>query len=287
MVDMSSERSMSGLAVRCVAVESLRFLTLVLEAVRPTVVALIAGNPKFAKSHTDFCASFFARAPTIVDQALYLMYSAAPAAMYSPMGFVASAVAKASYNGKQPPEESNRYVSILVNELKRVWQRMEALRALADGESSMADGIALPRASMEALWVHISARCSESLLEGFATVRTCSVSGRGLMAMDLTALYRGIRNIHPLDSAIVAAEHPLTPRHGQAYVGAYINAYYEEEEGELLSWIQQHVHEYRYAHFDTLIACGVGRKMKKKKLKGIQDIVASMCRGPGVLSRTP
>ena len=122
MVGVRSDQSLCGLAVRCVAVESLRFLTLVLEAVKPTVVALIAGNPKFAKSHTDFCASFFSRAPTIVDQALYLMYSAAPAALYSPMGFVASSVAKASFNGKQPPEESNRYVSVLINELKRVWE---------------------------------------------------------------------------------------------------------------------------------------------------------------------
>ena len=63
-----------------------------------------------------------------------------------------------------------------------VWQRMETLRALADGDGGgMADRIALPRAAMEALWVHVSARCAESLLEGFATVRSCSISGRGLM----------------------------------------------------------------------------------------------------------
>ena len=274
MVDLVSQASMRGVAVRSVAVESLKFLTLVLEAVQPTVVELIAGNPKFAKTHTEFCAAFFKRAPSIVDQALYLMYSSTPATVYNPLAFVQRSIASTPWNRSSPPEESNAYVKTLVAELKDIWNKLEALRNVGCDS----DATPLPRASQEVLWVHFTARCAECLLEGFSSVRTCSIAGRGLMAMDLTALYRGVRNVHPLDPEIVAAEHPLTPRYGQSYVGAYINAYYEEEEGELLTWIQQNVNQYRASQFETLIQCGVGRKMKKKKLKMLQELVASMCK---------
>ena len=76
----------------------------------------------------------------------------------------------------------------------------------------------------------------------------------------------------------VLAEHS---RRGKPYVDEYIRAFYLPTEDEALEWVRAHKHVYSRPHLLSLIANGIGAKMKKKKAREMRDSVESILNGQG------
>ena len=74
----------------------------------------------------------------------------------------------------------------------------------------------------------------------------------------------------------VLAEHS---RRGKPYVDEYIRAFYLPTEDEALNWVRAHKHVYSRPHLLSLIANGIGAKMKKKKAREMRDSVESILNG--------
>lgn len=74
----------------------------------------------------------------------------------------------------------------------------------------------------------------------------------------------------------VLAEHS---RRGKPYVDEYIRAFYLPTEDEALDWVRAHKIVYSRAHLLSLIANGIGAKMKKKKAREMRDSVESILNG--------
>ena len=65
------------------------------------------------------------------------------------------------------------------------------------------------------------------MVEGVSRVKKCTTAGRGLMAMDVTAVY----------SVATRVLLPSTLEHDKAYADEYIKAFYFESEGDVMQWV--------------------------------------------------
>jgi hypothetical protein len=153
--------------------------------------------------------------------------------------------------------EHNKYVAEIIRHLAGLWARLESLES---------QGV-MP-AEREVLWSYAFGFIMEQMVDGFAAAKTCSTSGRGLMSMDLSALQRGVRGIHPLSRK--------TPPHCRTkkYAADYIQGYYYETEEALFAWMQPRLHIYKANHMVALARhCIYGQKLKKRQLKAVVDQV--------------
>ena len=180
-------------------------------------------------------------------------------------------VEKTSWTNTSDMLECNSYVKKVLQQMEGLWIRLDALSK------------DMPPLVAETMWAHCYEQVLMELMEGFASVRKCNPSGRGMMKMDLTAIVRGIKKIHPVDLGASTGTTSGSHDDGtitqvsctQESIDSYINAFYFDSRADLMEWIENNVSNYYERWMVGLALVGVGAKMRpheKDKLK--KDVIA-------------
>lgn len=242
---LTSEGSMFGVQSRLVALASLDFcLNEVMGVAREVADATMPA------SHSSLSPTFFARAANSTAQLEAFLCQAIAPTLFPEGSSIAGWITGVRWDAVPDTLEYNDYVRQISGGLERVALRLDA--ALSSG--------AVPTRLHRLLWGCIIGYALERMVEGFSRVKKCSMQGRGLMAMDVTAVWsRGQVLGPPLDPA-------LLPR-GKAWVDQYVQAFYYDREEDVLEWIRSHRASYSRRQVTALVTHGVGQGKKKKALR--------------------
>jgi hypothetical protein len=125
-----------------------------------------------------------------------------------------------------------------------------------------------PAVSRLGLWSCIVSHLVERFVEGVSRVKKCPPQGRGLMAVDLEAVYTFANKHGPTLLQCLSRD--------RSYADQYIAAFYLESEGDVMQWIGKNKSMYPLRFMRALIMNGIGANMKKKQLKDLMTSVDGM-----------
>lgn len=171
-------------------------------------------------------------------------------------------VQKNNWTSSSDMLECHQYVKKILQQMEGIWIRLDAL------------GASMPPMVAEETWSHCFDQVLLETMEGFAAVRKCNPAGRGMMKMDLTAIVRGMKQIHAVQPSMqvqnAGKRQNVSIHCTQESIDAYLNAFYFDSRSDLMEWVTENKEKY-YEHWMVGLAMvGVGAKMKphdKDKLK--------------------
>ena len=181
------------------------------------------------------------------------------------------------------PRATTRYVKKILQQMEGLWIRLDALSK------------EMPPTVGEATWAHCYEQVLLETMEGFAAVRKCNPAGRGMMKMDLTAIVRGIKKIHPVSTAPSATGGASASANNNASSGimppgnvvvvvcatqesidAYLNAFYFHSRADLLQWVRDNRTKYYKRWMIGLAMVGVGAKMNMHEKDKLTKEISAM-----------
>lgn len=119
--------------------------------------------------------------------------------------------------------------------------------------------MAMPAKSWAGVWGCVTAHFMDRFVEGVSRVGSCTVEGRGLMALDASQVYAAVRRAGPLLQGCM-------PR-GKEHVDLYIQAFYFSSQKDVLPWVQANRSRFPPRHLRALVANGIGQGMDKDRLE--------------------
>jgi hypothetical protein len=109
------------------------------------------------------------------------------------------------------------------------------------------------------MWCTIVSHIMERFVEGFSRVKKCSVTGRGLMSLDVGTVYAACAKSGPVVPTCLSRD--------KSYCDAYIAASYYDNEHDLVDWISKNRAGYALRHMRAILNNGIGLTIKKKAAK--------------------
>ena len=118
----------------------------------------------------------------------------------------------------------------------------------------------LPEQSINSLWDLAIKYVVDLLVEGFARVKKCNNEGRVLMQLDLQTFTTELQRMLP--SSYLDAKQGNVPH--VAIARSYIQAYYEQNDSDLLEWVKKNVHYFTVKQMVAIATIGIGATLTKK-----------------------
>ena len=258
------------LAPRCVAAESLKACAFIMQSMRSRLEGAL---PPIEREET--AARLFENIGPVSDQLRRLIMRAAARDMMvgllseipapeAPAGMVKSVVQLINFvrwdQMKSLQTDHSSYVGMILLWMRKVWTSLMR---------HPCEGINYPRESINTIFDVVVELLYRDLLEAYSGIKKFTTNGLALMTLDLVTLRKGIAEFYSPGQSGEAA---------QAYqiLDGYVKAYYFTAEEDLLAWIQAHSTDYAADHFKRLVDHGIGRTMKRRKLKEFHEKVKAV-----------
>ncbi|EQC32290.1 hypothetical protein, variant [Saprolegnia diclina VS20] len=246
----SSDANRFAFVERVVAIEALVFQWHVFSSLHASSLA-----PFVPAARREMMATMMTTMGDAVKEGRSYVYAVMAPALIAAAS-IPSMVEKATWDTLDLSDQHNEYVVALVRRCGIFWGTLQ--------------GSAVPISVRDEIWSYVVRAIMEALVEGYASVKKCSLEGRALMSMDLIALQNGLDLINHVSNQNQTLW-------GRSYVNNYIKAYYFQE-AELLAFIAANKKSYRKAHLVSLAingVCGLRRGSQKDLLQKIEHIYRS------------
>ncbi|KAH9099219.1 hypothetical protein LEN26_016210 [Aphanomyces euteiches] len=185
----------------------------------------------------------------------YVYASVTPASIQA--SAIPAMIEKASWDVNDMSDKHNEYVVTVVRNCGIFWGSLQ--------------GSSVPPEVRDELWGFVVRAIMEALVDGFASVKKCSMEGRALMSMDLIALQNGLDLINHVSNQ------SQTTMWGRSYVHNFVKAYYYQEP-ELLAFIAANKNRYRKVHLVSLATNGVCSSLRKPAFKDLMHQIDQIFR---------
>ncbi|KDO18868.1 hypothetical protein SPRG_15696 [Saprolegnia parasitica CBS 223.65] len=250
----SSDANRFAFVERVVAIEALVFQWHVFSSLHAASLA-----PFVPAARQEMMATMMTTMGDAVREGRSYVYAVMAPALIAAAS-IPSMVEKATWDTLDLSDQHNEYVVALVRRISTwIFYYVGTLQ-----------GSAVPIHVRDEIWSYVVRAIMEALVEGYASVKKCSMEGRALMSMDLIALQNGLDLINHVSNQNQTLW-------GRSYVNNYIKAYYLQE-AELLAFIAANKKSYRKAHLVSLAingVCGLRRGTQKDLLQKIEHIYRS------------
>lgn len=222
MLNLVSAGTLYGLDARVVGIESLRFVHHTFDALR----TWLSGTVDRASSAAlkDFYATV-----DCLDELCAAMYRAIGGRLVN-LEAAHIAAASAKWDLSVVPQSPSPYVSAVLSELRETAARL-----------SHASSPCLTTAVRSAVWQGVAGAVLDFMLDTFAAAKKCTTEGRSQMQVDLSAVSSNVRKLTGLN-----------PLPTEAHVQEYINAFYLQNDDEIVAWVQEHA-DYSPKHLTALV----------------------------------
>ncbi|OQR91830.1 hsp70, partial [Thraustotheca clavata] len=243
----SSENNRFAIIERVVVMESLVFQWHVFSTLHQNTIKHFIPS----ENHTMMETMMVTMDEAVKEARSYVYACMAPSLISATS--IPSMIERALWDTFDLSEQHNEYVVTLVRRCGIFW--------------GMLQGSPVPIEVRDEIWLYVVRAIMEALVEGYASVKKCSLEGRALMSMDLIALQNGLDLINHVSNQ----DQSLWSR---SYVNNYIKAYYFQEK-ELLDFITINKKHYRKAHLISLAMNGVCGQIRRVHFNGKVSIIAN------------
>ncbi|XP_047487381.1 syndetin-like [Penaeus chinensis] len=247
VVDTTSAESIYGLPVRVVAVESLAFLAVQLEALHCHI------EPLIPQQRRTFLQQFYTGTVKITPEIRHHVYTAVASQVIDYDGIL-NRMSNVKWDINDLMSQHSQYVDVLLRQLQVLSMKLEDVSKVSP----------IPAEAYDALWECIVRITNRTLLEGFASARRCTNEGRSLMQLDYQQFLMKLECLTKV--------RPLPDKH---LVETFIKAYYLPE-GALEEWVQQNGTDYSPRQLNALMSTMT--HVNKRTRQKISNLLEEQCR---------
>jgi len=254
MSNMNDSNFDVGLSTMACAVESVRFLLEMCQALRSSIQNKLSGT----SSSKSLITSQFENAEKVTNQLRSFMYTSWTTSIL-PLSIITDNMKGLKWDPRDLPETFSMYVTSIISHLNKMDAEMRK---------------EAPPHVHSLLWKNMVNTVMLRLLDAYGTIKKCTNNGRAQMSLDLATLQREIEQKYSGTSN----------QNGAMVCNMFIKAYYYDSSTDFMSWLETPEQNYwglQLKHILALISCDKSplSKLKRKQKNELKNQIVTSWNG--------